>query len=448
MNLKEVENIYFIGIGGVGMSAIARYFHTNGKRIAGYDKTSTKITEELQSLGIEIHFEDAIGSIPSEFKDQQSTLIVFTPAIPDSHIELNFFLENAFIVIKRAEILGLITKNSFCFAVAGTHGKTTTSCILGHILQPYQVTSFLGGISENYHSNLILGRDEVSVVEADEYDRSFLKLYPNIACITSTDADHLDIYGEHFQLQKSFEEFAGLVTNQLFVAKGVAIKGTTYAVEQSADYEIQKVHIANGSYFFDIKTPSKIVKDVEFSLPGKHNLMNVLAAFAMAETYEIATDKIKASLKSFKGVERRFSYRIKSDNLVLIDDYAHHPTEISSVYQTIKEMYPEEKNMVIFQPHLFSRTQDFIKEFATILELFDEIRVLDIYPARELPIEGVTSQWLLSNMQHQNKKLVRASDLVKEIQNSDAKVVTMLGAGDIGKMIDDVVKELNTMEKV
>ncbi len=448
MNLKEVENIYFIGIGGIGMSAIARYFHANGKRVAGYDKTSTKITEKLQSLGIEIHFEDGVGSIPPQFKEQESTLIVYTPAIPDSNIELNFFLNSAFVVMKRAEILGLITKNSFCFAVAGTHGKTTTSCILGHILQPYQVTSFLGGISENYHSNLILGRDEVSVVEADEYDRSFLKLSPNIACITSTDADHLDIYGEHSQLQKSFETFAGLVTNKVFVAKGIDIKGTTYAVEEPADYEIQNIAIVKGSYIFDIKTPSKTIKDMEFSLPGRHNLMNALAAFAMADTYNIPTDKIKASLKSFKGVERRFSYRIKSDNLVLIDDYAHHPTEIRSVYQAIKEMYPEEKTSVIFQPHLFSRTQDFVVEFAAALGMFDEVRVLDIYPARELPITGVTSQWLLSEIQHLNKKLVRPSDLAKEIQNSNAKVVAMLGAGDIGKMIDNVVKELNTKEKI
>ena len=448
MNLKEVYNIYFVGIGGIGMSALARYFHANGKKVAGYDKTSTKITDGLQSLGIEIHFDDAIENIPKAYKDPKTSLIVFTPAIPNTHAELNFFVKNEFTVMKRAEVLGLITKNSFCFAVAGTHGKTTTSSILGHILQPYDVTSFLGGISENYHSNLILGKDEVSVVEADEFDRSFLKLSPNIACITSTDADHLDIYGEHSELQQSFQDFADLVSNRLFVAKGIEVEGTTYAVEEEADYEIQNVHIENGSYVFDIKSPTEIIKNIQFSLPGKHNLMNALAAFAMADTYEIPVDSIKDSLRSFKGVERRFSYRIKSDDLVLIDDYAHHPTEINAVYDAIQEMYPSEKNLVIFQPHLFSRTQDFIDDFASVLSKFDGVRVLDIYPARELPVEGVTSSWLLSKIDNQNKKLIQASDLISEIQNSDARVVAMLGAGDIGAMIDKVVKELNSTEKV
>ena len=448
MNLKEVYNIYFVGIGGIGMSALARYFHANGKKVAGYDKTSTKITDGLQSLGIEIHFDDAIENIPKAYKDPKTSLIVFTPAIPNTHAELNFFVKNEFTVMKRAEVLGLITKTSFCFAVAGTHGKTTTSSILGHILQPYDVTSFLGGISENYHSNLILGKDEVSVVEADEFDRSFLKLSPNIACITSTDADHLDIYGEHSELQQSFQDFADLVSNRLFVAKGIEVEGTTYAVEEEADYEIQNVHIENGSYVFDIKSPTEIIKNIQFSLPGKHNLMNALAAFAMADTYEIPVDSIKDSLRSFKGVERRFSYRIKSDDLVLIDDYAHHPTEINAVYDAIQEMYPSEKNLVIFQPHLFSRTQDFIDDFASVLSKFDGVRVLDIYPARELPVEGVTSSWLLSKIDNQNKKLIQASDLISEIQNSDARVVAMLGAGDIGAMIDKVVKELNSTEKV
>ncbi len=448
MNLKEVHNIYFVGIGGIGMSALARYFHANGKKVAGYDKTSTKITDGLQSLGIEIHFEDAIENMPDAYKNPKTSLIVFTPAIPNSHAELNFFMKNDFTVMKRAEVLGLITKNSFCFAVAGTHGKTTTSSILGHILQPYDVTSFLGGISENYHSNLILGKDEVSVVEADEFDRSFLKLSPNIACITSTDADHLDIYGEHAELQQSFQEFADLVSNRLFVAKGVEVKGSTYAVEEEADYQIQNVTIENGSYVFDIKSPTETIQGVEFSLPGKHNLMNALAAFAMADTYDISIDSIKDSLKSFKGVERRFSYRIKSDDLVLIDDYAHHPTEINAVYDAVEEMYPAEKNLVIFQPHLFSRTRDFVDDFASALSKFDAVRVLDIYPARELPIEGVTSTWLLSKIDNQNKKLIQPHDLISEIQNSEGRVVAMLGAGDIGAMIDAVVKELNSIEKV
>jgi len=448
MNLKEIHNIYFIGIGGIGMSALARYFHANGKKVGGYDKTQTKITDGLQSIEIDIHFDDDISMVPVEFKNETTTLIVYTPAIPKEHKELNYFQGEGFNVLKRAEVLGLITQNSYCFAVAGTHGKTTTSTILGHILQPYDVTSFLGGISENYHSNLILGKEEASVVEADEFDRSFLQLSPNIACITSTDADHLDIYGEHSELEQSFQDFANLVSDRLFIAKGIGISGTSYAVEEEADYQIQNVSIENGNYVFDVKTPRELVKDVQFSLPGKHNLMNALAAFAMADSYDISADSIKDSLQSFKGVERRFSYRIKSEDLVLIDDYAHHPTEIEAVYNAIKEMYPNEKNLVVFQPHLFSRTRDFIDEFAAVLSKFDDVKLLDIYPARELTIQGVDSQWLLSKIDHENKKLTSEEELVSEIQNSDAKVVAMLGAGDIGAMIDKVVKEINSIEKV
>lgn len=448
MNLKKVHNIYFVGIGGIGMSALARYFHANGKKVAGYDKTQTKLTGELQSKGIDIHFDDDVSIIPAEFKNKIATLIVYTPAIPNDHTELNFFQKEGFTVMKRAEVLGLITQNSFCFAIAGTHGKTTTSTILGHILQPYDVTSFLGGISENYHSNLILGKDKVSVVEADEFDRSFLQLSPNIACITSTDADHLDIYGEHSELEQSFQDFANLVSDRLFIAKGVNISGVSYAVEEEADYEIQNVRIEKGNYVFDVKTPRELVKDVQFSLPGKHNLMNALAAFAMADTYDISVESIKDSLQSFKGVERRFSYRIKSEELVLIDDYAHHPTEIEAVYNAVKEMYPNEKNLVIFQPHLFSRTKDFIDEFAAVLSKFDDVKVLDIYPARELPISGVDSAWLLSKIDNENKKLTYEENLVAVIQNSEAKVVAMLGAGDIGAMIDKVVEDINSIEKV
>lgn len=448
MNLKEIHNVYFIGIGGIGMSALARYFHAIKKQVGGYDKTATKLTTELQSKGIAIHFEDDVNLIAEDFKNKNNTLVVYTPAIPKAHKELNFFQKNGFTIMKRAEVLGLITEDSFCFAVAGTHGKTTTSSILGHIMQPYNATSFLGGISENYHSNLILGGDELTVVEADEFDRSFLKLSPDIACITSTDADHLDIYGHHSELQDSFQEFSNKVTRQLFVAKGVDLEGISYAVEETADYQIQNIKIKEGNYVFDVKTPEKYVEGVEFSLPGKHNLMNALAAFAMAESYGISTESIKKSLQTFRGVERRFSYKIKTNELVLIDDYAHHPTEINAVYNAVEEMYPGEKNMVIFQPHLFSRTQDFADDFATSLSKFDEVLLLDIYPARELPIEGVNSQWLLTKINNGNKKLTYRQNLVSEIKKSDAKIVAMLGAGDIGVMIDEVTNELKSIEKV
>ena len=447
MSLKEIHNVYFIGIGGIGMSALARYFSAIGKNVAGYDKTSTKITASLQDLGIVIQFEENVATISNSFKEKEDTLIVYTPAIPNEHIELTYFKEQEFTILKRAEVLGIITENAFCFAVAGTHGKTTTSAILGHIMQPYHATSFLGGISENYHSNLILGGDEISVVEADEFDRSFLKLSPDIACITSTDADHLDIYGEPAELHESFRDFSEKVAQHLIVAKGLDISGTTYAVNEEADYQIKNITISKGNYMFDVKTPKGKIKNIEFSLPGKHNLMNALAAFAMADSYGIPVESIKKSLQSFKGVERRFSYKIKTDDFVLIDDYAHHPTEINAVYNAIQEMYPDQRVLVVFQPHLFSRTKDFIEDFASALSKFEEVLLLEIYPARELPIEGVNSDWLLSKINNGNKKLTCRENLVKEIKKSEAKIVAMLGAGDIGVMIEEVKNELISIEE-
>lgn len=438
MNLKKIQTIYFVGIGGIGMSAIARYFASNGKLVAGYDKTPSQITSSLEELGVEIHFEDSLKNIPISFLDKDKTLVVYTPAIAKNHTELNYFLNNNFKVLKRAEVLGKITESTFCLAVAGTHGKTTTSSILGHIMHQQKATSFLGGIAENYNSNLILGEDKVSVVEADEFDRSFLQLSPNIACITSMDADHLDIYGEAAVLEESFVEFANKVSGTLIIAKGLPLKGLTYAVNEAADYRAFNLKIESGKYIFDVQTPSESIKNIEFYLPGKHNVMNALAAFAMADVYGVPAKKIKLSLSTFKGVKRRFSYKIKTSDFVLIDDYAHHPTEINAVENSIREMYPKEKVLAVFQPHLFSRTRDFIDDFATALSKFDEILLLDIYPARELPIAGVSSEWLFHKIENKHKKLVQKNNLIKDIKNSTAKVVVMLGAGDIGEMVNEV----------
>ena len=438
MKLKKIQTIYFVGIGGIGMSAIARYFASNGKLVAGYDKTPSQITSSLEELGVEIHFEDSLKNIPISFLDKDKTLVVYTPAIAENHTELNYFLNNNFKVLKRAEVLGKITESTFCLAVAGTHGKTTTSSILGHIMHQQKATSFLGGIAENYNSNLILGEDKVSVVEADEFDRSFLQLSPNIACITSMDADHLDIYGEAAVLEESFVEFANKVSGTLIIAKGLPLKGLTYAVNEAADYRAFNLKIENGKYIFDVQTPSETIKNIEFYLPGKHNVMNALAAFAMADVYGVPAKKIKLSLSTFKGVKRRFSYKIKTSDFVLIDDYAHHPTEINAVENSIREMYPKEKVLAVFQPHLFSRTRDFIDDFATALSKFDEILLLDIYPARELPIAGVSSEWLFHKIENKHKKLVQKNSLIKDIKNSTAKVVVMLGAGDIGVMANEV----------
>ncbi|TCI91470.1 UDP-N-acetylmuramate--L-alanine ligase [Tenacibaculum sp. M341] len=442
MNLKEIHNIYFIGIGGIGMSAIARYFSENKRNVAGYDKTPSLITGNLSTIGIDVNYNDAIESVPVAFLNKETTLIVYTPAIPKENLQLNYFIDNDFVVLKRAEILGRITENTFCLGVAGTHGKTTTSSILGHIMQSVEATAFLGGIAENYDSNLILGKDEVSVVEADEFDRSFLQLSPNIACVTSMDADHLDIYGNHDELKDSFKAFSDKVSQQLVVAKGLPLDGLTYAIEEEADYKAENIRVENGAYIFDVKTPSDAIKEVELSLSGRHNVMNALAAIALSDIYGLSLEVIKDRLRSFKGVRRRFSYKIKTSNRVLIDDYAHHPTEISAVEDSVREMYPGKKVLVVFQPHLFTRTRDFVDGFAESLSRFDEVVLLDIYPARELPIEGVNSSWLLSKIKNEKKKLTNKKDLIKEIKNIDAEVVVMLGAGDIGLLVDDVKDEL------
>jgi len=424
------------------MSSLARYFAAHGKNVAGYDKTPSDITKDLESLDVVVHFEDSVDNIPEVFLDKAKTLVVYTPAIPKDHTEYIYFLNNEFLVLKRAEILGKITENTLCLAVAGTHGKTTTSSILGHIMHAVKATSFLGGITENYNSNLILGEDKISVVEADEFDRSFLQLSPDIACVTSMDADHLDIYEEHDALKKSFKEFSQKVSKQMIVAKGLDLDGLTYAIEESADYEALNVDVKNGAYQFDIKTPKSSIKEVLFQLPGRHNIMNALAAVAMADIYGISTHIIKKRLETFAGVQRRFSYKIKMDDLVLIDDYAHHPTEIAAVENSVREMYPNEKVLVIFQPHLFSRTRDFADDFAASLSSFDELLLLDIYPARELPILGITSSWLLDKVQLDTKQLVAKENLIEEIAKSDAKIIVMLGAGDIGVLVDEVKNEL------
>ncbi|GGG95645.1 UDP-N-acetylmuramate--L-alanine ligase [Polaribacter pacificus] len=446
MNLKNIHNVYFIGAGGIGMSALARYFAAQGKQVAGYDKTSSEITESLALLGVKIHFDDAVANIPISFLDSKETLVVYTPAISKDNLELGYFMSMGYAVLKRSEVLGIITKNSFCLAVAGTHGKTTTSSILGHIMQPSGATAFLGGISENYQSNLILGADKLSVVEADEFDRSFLQLAPNIACITSMDADHLDIYKNPEALNTSFVDFSNKVTDTLIVAKGLPIKGLTYAIDEESDYRAFHVRIENGAYVFDVQTPTELICDVTFYLPGRHNIMNALAALAMADVYGIPLQQIKASLASFKGVRRRFSYAIKTDDLVLIDDYAHHPTEIKAVAKAVRELYPEEKVTCVFQPHLFSRTRDFIDDFAIALSQFDKLLLLDIYPAREEPIAGVNSDWLLEKVSLNDKKIVAKKDLLPELKKDDSKIVVMLGAGDIGVLITEAANALQKKE--
>lgn len=446
MNLNQIHNVYFIGIGGIGMSALARYFQFIGKNVAGYDKTETQLTSELQENGIKIHFEDNINLIADSFKNSENTVVVITPAVPKNHSEWNFFLDNGFTVKKRAEVLGIITKDTFCFAVAGTHGKTTTSSILGHILYEsgVDVTAFLGGIVEGYDSNLIGTGKTVTVVEADEFDRSFLHLHPNMSCVTSMDADHLDIYGDVATIEASFKEFANKVpSDNLFIVKGLPLEGNTIAVNVGADYIAQNIRIENGFYVFDVKTATELIENVKFGLPGHHNLTNALLAFAMAKSYGVENEKISKALATFKGVRRRFSFQIRTEKIVYIDDYAHHPTEINAVYQAVKELYPNKKIMACFQPHLFSRTKDFVEGFAESLSQFDELLLLEIYPARELPIEGVNATWLLEKITSKNKQLVSKEKLLTHFKNSKAEVYITIGAGDIGEMVKDIKKVLN-----
>lgn len=436
--MEKYKNIFFIGIGGIGMSALARYFHSIGKAVYGYDKTSTELTEKLEELGISVHYTDDIANIQNNL-NTENTLVVITPAVPVSHTEWKYFINNNFEIKKRAEVLDLITRDTYCFAVAGTHGKTTTSSILGHILHQsgVDVTAFVGGIVENYNSNLIGNGKTVSVVEADEFDRSFLRLHPDTACITSMDADHLDIYGNQANFEKSFYEFADKVTDKtkLFTPSSLPMEAIKVGFSDTDAFTAQHIRIENGAYVFDVKTPQGKIENITFHLPGRHNMSNALMALSMAKTYGVSDENIKKALSNFKGIQRRFSYQIKSESLVYIDDYAHHPTEINAVYNAVHEMYPDKKNLIVFQPHLYSRTKDFMEEFAQSLSQFDEVLLLDIYPARELPIPGITSDYLLSKISSKKKSLVTKESLNQVVLEADAQIIITAGAGNIGEMV-------------
>nr|WP_297306952.1 UDP-N-acetylmuramate--L-alanine ligase [uncultured Flavobacterium sp.] len=446
MNIATLKNVFFIGIGGIGMSAIARYFHRLGKNVAGYDKTRTHLTDELEAEGIAIHFEDNLKLIPEVFFNKEETLVVITPAVPKEHSEWNYFIENNFEIKKRAEVLGIITANTFCFAVSGTHGKTTTSSMLAHILfqNKVDVTSFLGGVLENYNSNLVGEGKTVTVVEADEFDRSFLHLHPDIACVISNDADHLDIYGTNDEIKKSFQEFADKVQDKsnLFVASNVAIEGKKVGIDTEAEIVARNLRIENGMRVFDLQFADELVTHIHLQMPGEHNVLNASLAFSMARKYGLSAEGIKNALATFSGVRRRFSFKVRTADLVYIDDYAHHPTEINAVHDAMRELYPNKKVVAIFQPHLFSRTNDFIEDFATSLSKFDKTYLLDIYPARELPMEGVTSQVLLDRMTNQEKFLITKDQLMQYVSETDDQIIVTIGAGDIGEMVDDIKKVL------
>jgi len=471
--LKQFTNIYFLGIGGIGMSALARYFKAMGKSVSGYDKTPTKLTAELIAEGIKIHFEDNMNLVGENFKAtnpelKEQILIVYTPAVPKDHSEYQFFVTNGFHVKKRAEVLGMITESSYTIAVAGTHGKTTTSSLIAHILKTANLdpSAFLGGITQNYKTNLLLSSglgqqpttnnqqpannqqpttNNLVVVEADEYDRSFLTLHPEIAVITSVDADHLDIYGDKDQVEESFSLFAKQVRTTLILKKNIVEKvksnkkAITYSVnDDTADYFAQHIKIENGAYHYDVVTPNAIYTNITLGLPGLHNVENSIAAVAVACQLNISEADLRKALETFGGVKRRFDYHIKTTDLVFIDDYAHHPEELKATINSVKEMYPGKKITGIFQPHLFSRTRDFADDFAASLDLLDECILMEIYPARELPIEGVTSQMLLNKMRSKNKMILQKNDLLEEIANRRLDVLVTMGAGDIDTFVEPI----------
>lgn len=445
-NLKDIQTFYFVGIGGIGMSALARYFKMQGKAVFGYDKTSTDLTEELVAEGILVTFIDEISEIQKEVISKENVLVVYTPAIPKNNKILNYFFTEEFNIVKRAELLGEVSKNTLCLAVAGTHGKTTTSAILGHLLAECNmpVTAFLGGIAENYNSNFIYKGSEITVVEADEFDRSFLQLRPDIACVTSMDADHLDIYGDATEIENAFRTFAQLVEKDenIFIKRDLPLDGMTVAVEEPSDYEAQNVKVKDGAYLFNLKTPNGTLENLTFNLPGRHNLTNAIMALGMAILAGSPTDCLPKALATFKGVKRRFSYKIKSEKLVLIDDYAHHPTEIDALFQAVDEMYPNDHKQIVFQPHLFSRTRDFSEGFAKSLSQFDEVVLLDIYPAREEPIEGITAEWLLNQINVDQKRVVFKSALPEVLLKSKCRIKLLVGAGDIGAEVNKLTQKL------
>lgn len=448
MELSNINRVYFVGIGGIGMSALARYFAKRGCVVCGYDKTRTALTAQLEQEGILISFLDEEETIPVAFREKyDDTLVVYTPAIPKNAQILNFFQSKGFDLKKRSQVLGIISEGMYCVAVAGTHGKTTTSSMVAHILTDtgFGCTAFLGGITTNYQSNVLYGKNNVVVVEADEYDRSFLTLHPDAAVITSMDADHLDIYGDESHLHESFNLFAAQLKpeGRLFIKDGLPVAGITYSASGSAAINAQNIRVQDGCFVFDFEDGYTTIKDLKLAMPGKHNVENATAAIGVALSLGIHPNSVKKAVASFKGVKRRFETIVKNDQHIYIDDYAHHPEELKACFDAVRQLYPEKKLTVIFQPHLFSRTRDFINEFATVLSTVDELVLLDIYPARELPIEGITSQLLLDKITIENKQICAKDLAVKLIKDKSPELLVTVGAGDIDTLIEPLKNTLN-----
>ena len=455
--MNKFTQYYFLGIGGIGMSALARYFYTKGFRVAGYDRTETKLTSDLQAEGIAVCFDEAVNQIPTRYTTPENTLVVITPAIPQNHPQLKYFQENNFTIQKRAQVLGNITRQSKGICIAGTHGKTTTSTITAHLLYQSQVScnAFLGGIANNYNSNLLLSSESnLVVIEADEYDRSFHQLSPYMAVITSADPDHLDIYETPEAFRESFEHFTSLIRTggALIMRKGIEIepklqKGVklyTYSMDEGGDFYAENIRIQNAEIRFDFVTPTDRINDVRLGVPVLINVENSVAAMALAWLNGVSSDEIRTGISSFSGIYRRFNVVYKTDKLVFMDDYAHHPSELRASISSIRNLYPNRKITGIFQPHLYSRTRDFAPAFAEALSQLDELIILDIYPARELPIEGVDSQLILSDVKLKTKTLCSKENLLPLLKDRNLDVLVTFGAGDIDKLVPLIKEQLKS----
>ncbi|MFZ4400395.1 MAG: UDP-N-acetylmuramate--L-alanine ligase [Bacteroidales bacterium] len=450
MKVGNQNIIYFLGIGGIGMSALARYYHAKGYEVHGYDKTQTPLTNQLIQEGMFIHFEEDVNKIP-----QSIEFVIYTPAIPSDHKEFIYFTQNGFVIYKRSQVLGLITKENKGIGIAGTHGKTTISTMTAHLLKQSSIdcSAFLGGISKNYNSNLLLSdKSNYVVIEADEFDRSFLQLHPYIAVVSSIDADHLDIYGDKEQLKLSFEAYISqiqkggilIVKKDLKLELPEKIKVYTYSLDRNSDFHAEGIQIKNGYYYFDFIHPDGIIKDVKMGYPGLHNIENAIAAISIAWITGVNEEEIRNAIAGFEGVNRRFDIRIRTENLVYIDDYAHHPEELKACVNSVRNLFKDKKITGIFQPHLFSRTRDFADEFAESLDLMDEIILLDIYPARELPIPGVTSKILLDKINKKNKFLLQKNEILNFLKTRKPEVLLTLGAGDIDQLVEPIEKMLKS----
>ncbi len=456
MDVNTFKSVYFIGAGGIGMSALVRYFLSKQKRVGGYDKTPSELTDKLIEEGADIHYKDSVDEIAEDFKDPTTTLIVYTPAIPADHTEFCFFKENGFQIMKRSQVLGMLTKTSKGLCVAGTHGKTTTSTMAAHLLHNSHVecNAFLGGISKNYGTNLLLSdKSDYVVIEADEFDRSFHWLTPYISVITSTDADHLDIYGTKEEYLESFRHYTSLISSDgaLIIHENLELKpdvkpGTkiyTYSRE-SGDFHAENVRIGNGEIFFDLISPFGNIKDIQLGVPVAINIDNGIAAMAIAQMSGVSNEEIKVAMATFRGVDRRFDFKIKNDKVVFLSDYAHHPAEIKQSILSMRALYQDKKISAVFQPHLYTRTRDFYKDFANSLSLLDEVIIIDIYPAREKPIPGVTSQLIYDNLAPGVEKyMCKKEELLDLMKKKEFQVLITLGAGDIDNFVPDICDILN-----